>query len=507
MNHKLTLLKLIQIIVLTLTGTKLFGQDNNRLNGFAEFADSVRNEWHVPGLAVGIVKDGKVIFSQGFGLRDLGRELTVTTRTVFPIGSATKPFTAMAIAILVDDDKLSLDEPLHKLLPTFQLYDDYATFNITARDLLCHRSGMAGLYDLLWLTTNLNRERLFRRMRYFKPSTEFRDTFQYSNIGYTITGILVEQLGGMTWEEFLTERIFQPLGMKRTSFLAHESSSLTDQALAYRVVEDEVITIPFNGTLAFDNAKAIGPAGSIKSCLEDMTSWLLLQINKGMAGNKRIVSEEMLREMHNPQMVIRNPGYSMIMQSEIYGLGWFISDYRGYRVINHSGNIEGFSALISLMPEINAGIVVLTNSMNLMGYVLSRNVYDRLLGLDHIDWNTHFRMLYSQIERMYASTAIDRKADRTSITHPTPHMYVGKYTNPAFGQVEITNSEDKLLLQFESGIKAILHHIQNNRFKGNTNEFYLPVVELKFHPVNEGVVEGFSLLLQCGGGGVMFKRN
>ena len=157
MNHKLTLLKLIQIIVLTLTGTRLFGQDNNRLNGFAEFADLVRNEWHVPGLAVGVVKDGKVIFSQGFGLRDLGRKLPVTSHTVFPIGSATKPFTATAVAILVDDEKLSLDEPLHKQLPTFQFYDDYATFNITARDLLCHRSGMAGQYDLLWLTTNLNR--------------------------------------------------------------------------------------------------------------------------------------------------------------------------------------------------------------------------------------------------------------------------------------------------------------------------------------------------------------
>jgi len=507
MNHKLKLIKSILFLVPALTGKELFGQHNNRLNGFAEFADSVRKEWHVPGLAVGILKDGKVIFSQGFGLRDLGRELPVTTRTVFPIGSATKPFTAMAVAILVDDEKLSLDEPLHKLLPTFQLYDDYATFNITARDLLCHRSRMAGQYDLLWLTTNLNREKLFRRMRYFKPSTEFRDTFQYSNIGYTIAGILVEQLGGMTWEEFLTERIFQPLGMKRTSFLAPESSLLTDEALAYRVVEDEVITIPFNGTLAFENAEAIGPAGSIKSCLEDMTSWLLLHLNNGMAGNKRIVSEEMLREMHNPQMVIRNPGYSMAMQSEIYGLGWFISDYRGYRVINHSGNIEGFSALISLMPEINVGIVVLTNSMNLMGYVLSRNVYDRLLGLDHVDWNTHFRMLYSQIERMYTSTAIDPKVDTASITHPMPHMYVGKYTNPAFGQVEITSSEDKLLLQFESGIKAILHHIQKNRFKGNTTEFYLPVVDLEFHPVNEGVIESFSLLLQCGSDGFLFKRN
>jgi len=366
---------------------------------------------------------------------------------------------------------------------------------------------MAGQYDLLWLTTNLNREKLFRRLRYFKPSAELRDKFQYSNIGYTVAGILVEQLGGMKWEEFLTERIFQPLGMKRTAFLASESPSLTDQALPYRVVGDEVITIPFNGGLAFDNAETIGPAGSINSCVEDMVYWLLLHLNQGMAGNKRIVSKEMLTEMHSPQMVIRNPGYSMIMQSEIYGLGWAISDYRGYRVINHGGNIEGFSALISLMPEINTGIVVLTNSMNLMCYVLSRNVYDRLLGLDQIDWNTHFRMLYSQIERMHASSAINHKADIASITHPTLHLYIGKYTNPAFGQVEITSSEDKLLLQFESGIKAILHRIQNNRFKGNTTEFYLPVVDLEFHPVNEGVAESFLLLLQCGSDGVLFKRN
>jgi CubicO group peptidase (beta-lactamase class C family) len=507
MNHKLKIIKLIFILVLTLDRTELFSQYNNRLDGFAEFAESVRNEWHVPGLAVGIVKNGKVIFSQGFGLRDLGRELPVTTRTVFPIGSATKPFTAMAIAILVDDGKLNMDKPLHKLMPTFRLYDDYTTFNITARDLLCHRSGISGQYDLLWLTTNLNREKLSKRLHYFKPSAEFRDKFQYSNIGYSVAGILVEHISGMKWEEFLIERIFRPLGMKRTSFLAYESPSLTDQALAYRAVGDKVITIPFNGTLVFDNAGTIGPAGSIKSCVEDMTYWLLLHLNQEMDGHKRIVSKETLKEMHSPQMAIRDLGYSTIMQSEIYGLGWAISDYRGYRVINHGGNIEGFSALISLMPEINTGVVVLTNSMNLMCYVLSRNVYDRLLGLEHIDWNTHFRMLYSQIERMYASSAINYKADTESTTHPALHLYVGKYTNPAFGHVEITSSGDKLLLQFESGIKAILHHIQDDRFKGNTSEFYLPVVELEFHPVNEGIVEGFTLLLQCGSDGVLFKRN
>ncbi len=507
MDHKLTLIQLILIFGLASTGTGLFGQHNSSLNGFAEFADSVRNEWHVPGLAIGIVKDGNVIFSQAFGWRDLARKLPVTTRTVFPIGSATKPFTAMAAAILVDDGILDIDKPLHKLLPAFRLYDDYATFNITARDLLCHRSGMAGQYDLLWLTTNLNREKLFRRLRYFKPSAEFRDKFQYSNIGYTVAGILVEQVSGMKWEEFLNERIFRPLGMKRTSFLAPESPSLTDQALPYRVVGDKVITIPFNGGLAFDNAETIGPAGSIKSCVEDMVYWLLLHLNKGMAGNKNIVSKEMLKEMHSPQMAIRNPGYSMIMQSEIYGLGWAISDYRGHRVINHGGNIEGFSALISLMPEINTGIVVLTNSMNLLGYVISRNVYDRLLGLDHIDWNTHFRMLYSQIEKIYANSATTHKTDTAMIMHPPLHLYIGQYTNPAFGLVEITSLEDKLLLQFESGIQAILHHGQNNRFKGKTTEFYLPVVELEFHHGSEGLAESFSLMLQCGSDGVQFKRD
>jgi len=159
------------------------------------------------------------------------------------------------------------------------------------------------------------------------------------------------------------------------------------------------------------------------------------------------------------------------------------------------------------MPEINTGIVVLTNSMNLFGYVISRNVYDRLLGLDHIDWNKHFRILYSQIEQMYSNSVTHYKTDTASITHPPLHLYIGKYTNPAFGLVEITSIEDKLLLQFESGIQAILHHVQNNRFKGKTTEFYLPVVELEFHHGNDGAVESFSLLLQCGSDGVLFQRD
>jgi len=506
MNPKLAHLTLLLALVLGPTGTGLLARHKRELNGFGEFVDSTRSEWHVPGMAVGIVRDGKVIFAQAFGHRDLAGRLPVTTRTVFPIGSATKSFTAMAVAILVDDDLLRMDEPLHMLLPGLRLHDEYTTSHVTARDLLCHRSGLAGQYELLWLTTRVDRRELFRRLRYFRPGAGFREQFQYSNIGYAIAGILAEQLSGMTWEEFQTDRIFQPLGMKRTSFVSSESPSFADEALPYRLVGDELTAIPYPGSVVFDNVQVIGPAGSIKSCVEDMTNWLLLHLNGGVFENERIVSSRTLSEMHSPQVAVRNPGYTMIMQSEIYGLGWAVSDYRGHRVVNHGGNIEGYSALVSLMPDIKTGVVVLTNSMNLLGYVLSRNVYDRFLGLEPRDWNTDLRALYSQIEQAYGSGAATDEIDVPSDGHATFGAYTGAYANPVFGRVEITAPEGKLVFQFESGVKATLRHVQEHQFRGRTAEFYLPVIETEFHPDNDGVARSLSLVLQPGSDGVLFER-
>jgi CubicO group peptidase (beta-lactamase class C family) len=186
------------------------------LEGFPKFAEEIRAEWLVPGMAVGVVKDGEVVYTNSYGYRDVERQLPVTTKTLFAIGSSTKAFTAMAIGMLVDDGKLNLDTPVIEYMPDFRLYDDYATLHTTPRDILCHRTGMPG-YDALWMLSHGSREEFYRRLRYLEPSAGFRDVFQYNNLMYMVAGVLVGRLSGGSWEEFVAERIFKPLGMEHSN--------------------------------------------------------------------------------------------------------------------------------------------------------------------------------------------------------------------------------------------------------------------------------------------------
>jgi len=492
------------------TGSGVSAQTEDPLAGLAELAESVRAEWRAPGLAVAVVHDGSVVFARGFGLRDVENDLPVTPETVFPIGSATKPFTATSVALLVDDGKLDLDEPLLDRVPDFRLFEDYATLHTTARDLLCHRTGLPGVYDLVWLTTPMSRAELLGRLRHMQANAGFRERFQYSNLGFTAAGVVVERISGMGWEDFVRQRIFEPLGMERTGFTVPENPSAEGWALPYRVVRGEVVPVAFRGGVAFDNVSAIGPAGSIASTVEDLARWVLLHLEGGTFQGKRLVSERMLTEMHSPQQVIRDPGYRALTQAELYGLGWFVSDHRGHRVIHHGGNIEGFSAVVSLMPDLDAGVVVLSNSMNLLGYAISRNVYDRLLGLEPRDWNTSLRELYSMIEQAFEAAAAPPISDPEAPPTRPLAAYAGSYVHPVFGSVEVTPQTapagDGLVLEFKSGIRAELHHARFDTFKGPTSELYLPVIETRFHLGDEGGIDRVTMVLQPGAEGLPFVR-
>ncbi len=240
-------------------------------------------------MAVGVVKDGEVVYAKGFGYRDVENQLPVTSKTLFAIGSSTKAFTAMAVGMLVDDGKLDLDTPLIEYMPDFRLYDDYATLHVTPRDLLCHRTGMPG-YDALWILSSRSRDEFYRRLRYLEPNAGFRDVFQYNNLMYMVVGILVGCLGGGSWEEFVAERIFRPLGMKHSNFSVIDSQKADDFPQPYLSLTGEHTKIPFR---VLD---ATGPCGSINSTIEDMTKWVMLHLNNGKAGEKQLVSEASLSE-------------------------------------------------------------------------------------------------------------------------------------------------------------------------------------------------------------------
>src|SRR5215470_5233869 len=268
-----------------------------KLQKLDALADQAMKQWKVPGLAIAVVQDGKVVYAKGYGFRDLESKLPVTPETQFPIGSITKSFTALTFAILKDEGKADWDRPIREYLPEFQMNDPVATEQATARDLLSHRTGLPR-HDLVWYSSGASREELVNRIRYLKPNKGFRSAYQYNNLTVMTIGFLEGKLSGLGWEGSVRQKVLAPLGMNQTSFSVSDIEKNGNHASPYELKNEQVSKVPFH------NIDAIGPAGSINSSVEEMSHYLALQLGDGTYQGKRIVSEANLREMHSPQTAI-----------------------------------------------------------------------------------------------------------------------------------------------------------------------------------------------------------
>lgn len=412
---------------------------------FTAFVQRTLAEWKVPGAAVAVVRGGKVILAEGYGLRDIGNGLPVTPRTLFAIGSSSKAFTATAVGIMVDEKKLDWDGRVRAYLPAFELKDDFATERMTPRDLLCHRSGLPR-HEYVWLGSHLSRKELFDRMRYLEPRADFRTLFQYNNFMFLTAGYLAGEVAGTTWEDVVRTRIFDPLGMTNSNFSIEDSRKAKDHALPYGEKDDKVVELPFR------NIDSIGPAGSINSNALDMAQWVLLNLNNGKAGDKQVISEASLTEIHSPQMVVQEGAFRALekypeMTTTSYGMGWFLSHYRGRPWVHHGGSIDGFKALVTFLPREGIGVVVLTNlNGTSVPEMIALNVFDRLLGLDQVPWSARYKETRdkrrAEAEKRKAEPDKDRKMG-TRPSHPLGD-YAGEYIHPAYGTLMVTLDGDGL---------------------------------------------------------------
>lgn len=460
--------------------------------GLDAYINTAIAQWKVPGLAMAIVRNDSVIYARGYGVREFGRPDPVTERTIFAIGSSSKAFTAASIAMLVDEKKVGLDASPGTYLPGFQMFDPKVTRDLTVRDLLSHRSGLAR-GELAWYGSPFDRDDIVRRVRYLEPSWSFRSQFGYQNIMYIAAGQVVAKVSGKSWDDFVRERIFTPLGMATSSTTIRGLEAVANKATPHAEVNDTLRTIPWRN---IDNA---GAAGSINSNVVEMAQWVRLQLGRGQYAGRRLYSARMADEMHQAQTVIRVDSASRESMPEThlkaYGLGWFLEDYRGRMMVHHGGNVDGFTALVAMMPEERLGVVLLTN-MNGTGLptALVHQVFDMHLKVPSKDWaGDGFKRL--EAARARAREAAARGPQRVTGTKPSlPNSgYVGTYTDSLYGDVVITDRGGTLHLGFGPTWQGTLEHWHFDTFRVRFDTPVLPPVPVAFRIGAAGRVEGVEL--------------
>ena len=429
------------------------------------YIDSTMRNWKTPGIALAVVKDKKVIFSEGFGLRSVKDSLSVTSKTIFAIGSSTKAFTTMVMGMLADDGKLEWDKPVRNYIPDFKMKDDFASQRMTPRDLVTHRSGLPR-HDLVWYNNLISsRKDLVNRLQYLEPNKDFRTDFQYQNLMFLTAGYLIEQITGDSWENNVRNRVFLPLEMNSSNFSVLESMSASDFALPYKDEDSVIKEIPFR------NITIMGPAGSINSNLEDMCKWILFQLGDGMVGDSQLISAGMMNQMHTPYMSISVPQKYPDISPASYGLGWFIDTYRGHSRIYHGGNIDGFSALVLLFPNDNMGIVALANLDGTPAPdIVCNYAAEQMLGLEPIDWNTRMKAERDKAKEV-KKKEIEKDPDRIPGTKPSHKLadFAGDYENPGYGIIKVKADNDGLQAVYND-IPVKLEHWHYDVFRGIASE-------------------------------------
>lgn len=415
---------------------------------FDAFVEKAMNDWRVPGLALSIIRDGRVIYEKGYGMRSLETKEKVTTHTLFSIASATKSFTATAAAMLADESRLEWNRPLVNYFPGFMLFDEAATRKVTITDLLTHRTGIPR-QKFFSINAPATRDEVRYSIRFFEPSADFRQAFQYFNEGYTVAGDMIAELAGSSWEQFIRSRIFEKLDMDETVFSVNDLGKERDYATPYITWEEEPERLDLH------DACILGAAGCIISNVDDMSRWLIFNLNHGRIGNESLVSERNLSVIQSPRMAIQgSPGYRELSYQN-YGMGWFIDYYRGCLHIHHAGVLYGFSSQVSFLPSVKVGVVILANlNGTKLTEILEWYIYDKLLSLDQIDWNGRYLEEWYSYRARYKAYTEQMEKDKK----PTPDLsipldgFVGKFQSQGYGALEIYLEDDTLktmMLEYE----------------------------------------------------------
>ncbi|HTY59812.1 MAG TPA: serine hydrolase, partial [Bacteroidota bacterium] len=446
-----------------------------RLEGFDGYMEKVLKDWNVPGAGVGIIVKGKVVLAKGYGYRDYGKKLPVTENTLYQIASNTKLFTVMAVGLLVDEGKLEWDRPVRNYVPEIRFYDDQLNNTVTIRDMLAHRTGISR-HDLIWYKSDFTRKELFDRLRYLEPSQPIRQGFLYNNMMYASAGYIVELITHTTWEDFVREKLFTPLGMTSTIFSAKEMVARPDHAVPYDEKRD---TTTLYEIPVYEEGKGLGPAGSIISNIHDMSRWLTALMNGGKFEGKQVIPSGVVRASLSPSIAmtnsgLENRGYGELL-NPVYGMGRWFASYRGHYLTYHGGDLPGFHSQVSSMPYDSIGVVlfVIGDHAAPLYNIISYNIYERLLGLDQTPWSRRGlddRMKGKQAGKEARAKAGASRVRGTLPSHPLGD-YAGEFENPAYGVMSVTLKDTALVMDFHHMVLP-LSHFHYDRFDSPDDEQY-----------------------------------
>ena len=422
-------------------------------NNLDDYVQTVMKTFDVPGVALAIVKDGKIVVAKGYGLRQIGQNAQVDNETLFGIASNTKAFTATALAILVEEGKVNWDDPVVNYLPWFRMSDPYVTSQLTVRDLLVHRSGLGlGAGDLLWWPqSDYTRREIVRHLSAVPLSTSFRSTFAYDNVLYLVAGELIEAVTGMSWEKFVKSYIIDKIGMAGTindvSLLLKEK----DVAVPHAFVGNKLVPVkPYIDPVT-------NPAGGICSNATDIARWMIVQLDSGRVQDTTRIfhpsTTVQLWSLVTPIKVPKVPDFLSPMQRNFYGygLGFFISDYRGYKLVSHTGSLPGYASQIALIPALKLGVAVLTNQESVYAFnSITYHVLDYYLNAPQFDWIAGFKMMKAKDDSSTAALERVTATERDSTSGPSLPLqkYAGTYRDAWYGDVFIEYQSGKLTVKF-----------------------------------------------------------
>jgi CubicO group peptidase (beta-lactamase class C family) len=498
--------KILSLILLFLS-LSVFSQPptDPRLKGLDTLVAKVLKDWHAAGVTIAVVEKNKVVYTGGFGYRDLDKKLPVTENTEFAIGSCTKAFTASIIGMLQSEGKVDIDKPVRNYLPELRFQNEYTNSHATLRDMMCHRTGLPR-HDLSWYASWATRDEFLKRIEFLEPTAELREKWQYNNFMFMAQGVVIEKLTGKSWEENMKERILKPLGMDNTNLSTKDLEKTADHSLAFVTKDSSIKSIPYR------NIDAMGPAGSVNSCAKDMAKWLITWINNGKYNGKEIFPSAYRNDAITIQMATGG-GLPGAENPDVfingYGLAWGISSYRGHYRVEHGGGIDGFITTTGFFPSDSIGIFVSSNQGSVTS-IIRNFIADRLLKLSYRNWNK--QLLDANQKAKEAAKTVQKNDSLNHVFNTKPSHdlkdYTGSYSNPGYGKIEIALKDGKLVSEFGSiPIKIEHHHYdQFNAIPQDPTFEDAEPIRFTFHTDEKGSISKMTAPLEAGVKDIEFAK-